>query len=202
MGYKALKGRENWESESGKKAQKAEQSLVTAFKKYFKDSEYEIIDHPKQLKNLYSKVSLSPDELEQIYNPDIDITKKQWGVSPDFAIKNNKSGKILFGEIKRQDGWVEGKDPSAGRGNAHERLCKLFTPGLLKTYKSISHIDEPFFLPFWVVFQGDITRDPKRVREITYWFDIYKGNYFFWRPNMTDDDLIDFFNKWIKNHLN
>ena len=56
MGYKALKGRENWESESGKKAQKAEQSLVTAFKKYFKDSEYEIIDHPKQLKNLYSRV--------------------------------------------------------------------------------------------------------------------------------------------------
>lgn len=202
MGHKALSGRENWETESGKKALNSEQNLIKAFEKHFENTDYEIIDHPTQLKNLYSQVQLSPDEIEQIYNPDIDISKKEWGVSPDFAIKNKKSGKILFGEIKRQDGWVEGKDPSAGRGNAHERLCKLFTPGLLKTYKVISHIDEPFFLPFWVVFQGDITRDPKRVREITYWFDGYKGNYFFWRPNMTDIDLIEFFEKWIKRHLN
>ncbi len=202
MGHKALRGRENWETESGKKALNAEQNLIKAFEKHFENTDYEIIDHPTQLKNLYSQVQLSPDEIEQIYNPDIDISKKEWGVSPDFAIKNKKSGKILFGEIKRQDDWVEGKDPSAGRGNAHERLCKLFTPGLLKTYKVISHIDEPFFLPFWVVFQGDITRDPKRVREITYWFDVYKGNYFFWRPNMTDIDLIEFFEKWIKKHLN
>ena len=202
MGHKALSGRENWETESGKKALNSEQNLIKAFEKHFENTDYEIIDHPTQLKNLYSQVQLSPDEIEQIYNPDIDISKKEWGVSPDFAIKNKKSGKILFGEIKRQDGWVEGKDPSAGRGNAHERLCKLFTPGLLKTYKVISHIDEPFFLPFWVVFQGDITRDPKRVREITYWFDGYKGNYFFWRPNMTDIDLIEFLEKWIKRHLN
>lgn len=202
MGHKALSGRENWETESGKKALNSEQNLIKAFEKHFENTDYEIIDHPTQLKNLYSQVQLSPDEIEQIYNPDIDISKKEWGVSPDFAIKNKRSGKILFGEIKRQDGWVEGKDPSAGRGNAHERLCKLFTPGLLKTYKEISHIDEPFFLPFWVVFQGDITRDPKRVREITYWFDGYKGNYFFWRPNMTDIDLIEFFEKWIKRHLN
>lgn len=48
---------------------------------------------------------------------------------------NVETGKILFGEIKRQDGWVENKLPSAGIGNAHERLCKLFSPGLLKAYK-------------------------------------------------------------------
>ena len=138
---------------------------------------------------------------KQIYNPNIDLSKKEWGVSPHFAIQNKTSGKLLFGEIKRQDGWVEGKEPSAGRGNAHERLCKLFTPGLLKTYKAISNINEPLFLPFWIVFQGDITRDPKRVREITYWFDSYKGNYFFWRPKMTDADLINFFETWIKRHL-
>ena len=201
MAGENLRKRENWETESGKKAQKAEQNLIKAFENYFKDTDFEIIDHPTELKNLYSNVQLSPDEIEQIYNPDIDLSKKEWGVSPDFAIKNKTSGKILFGEIKRQDGWVEGKEPSAGRGNAHERLCKLFTPGLLKTYKAISHINEPLFLPFWVVFQGDITRDPKRVREITYWFDSYKGNYFFWRPKMTDADLINFFETWIKRHL-
>lgn len=201
MASENLRKRKNWETTSGKKAKKAEQNLIQVFTEYFKDSNYQIIDHPNQLKNLYSQVSLSPDETKNIFNPKIDITKKQWGVSPDFAIKNTKNGKILFGEIKRQDGWVEGKKPSAGRGNAHERLCKLFTPGLLKTYRNISNIKDEDFLPFWVVFQGDITRDPKRVREITYWFDSYKGNYFFWRPNMTDKDLIHFFKFWIEKHL-
>lgn len=201
MGHKELSNRENWESKSGKKAQIAEQNLIRAFENHFLNSDFEIIDHPDQLKNLYSQVELSNEEEEQIYKPDIDISKKKWGVSPDFAIINNKTQKILFGEIKRQDGWVEGKSPNAGRGNAHERLCKLFTPGLLKAYKAISKIDDQNFLPFWVVFQGDITRDPKRVREITYWFDTYKRNYFFWRPTMTDQDLIQFFEKWIKQYL-
>lgn len=186
MAGENLRKRTNWETLSGNNAKKAEQNLIKVFENYFINTDFEIIDHPTQLKNLYSKVQLSPDEIKQIHNPNVDLSKKEWGISPDFAIKNKKSEKILFGEIKRQDGWVEGKKPSAGRGNAHERLCKLFTPGLLKTYKAISHIDESSFLPFWVVFQGDITRDPKRVREITYWFDSFKGNYFFWRPNMTD----------------
>ena len=35
-------------------------------------------------------------------------------------------------ESKRQDGWVEGGARKDGRGNAHERSCKFFTPGLLK----------------------------------------------------------------------
>lgn len=106
--------------------------------------------------------------LSQIFNPDIDLENTLWGVSPDFAIENTETRKILFGEIKRQDGWVEGKDPSAGRGNAHERLCKLFTPGLLNVYRKIVGIDTEDILPFWVVFEGDITRDPKRVREIKF----------------------------------
>ena len=201
MAGENLRKRTNWETLSGNNAKKAEQNLIKVFENYFINTDFEIIDHPTQLKNLYSKVQLSPDEIKQIHNPNVDLSKKEWGISPDFAIKNKKSEKILFGEIKRQDGWVEGKKPSAGRGNAHERLCKLFTPGLLKTYKAISHIDESSFLPFWVVFQGDITRDPKRVREITYWFDSFKGNYFFWRPNMTDKNLIHFFETWIKHHL-
>ncbi len=201
MAGENLRKRKNWEAETGKKAQDAEQNLIKVFEEYFKNTDYEIMNHPTQLKNLYANVQLSPDEIEQIYNPDINISEKKWGLTPDFAIKNKKNGKILFGEIKRQDGWVENKKPSAGRGNAHERLCKLFTPGLLKTYRYISQINEPNFLPFWVVFQGDITRDPKRVREITYWFDTYKGNYFFWRPKMTGKELIQFFETWIKSHL-
>lgn len=201
MGKKALSGRNNWQDEGGMKAANAEQNLYKVFKQHFKGTEYKLHEKPKHLKNLYANVQLSDDVIEQIYNPPISLTKTKWGVSPDFAIENMRTHKILFGEIKRQDGWVEGTDPSAGRGNAHERLCKLFTPGLLKVYREIGHIDNSNILPFWVVFEGDITRDPKRNREIAFWFDSYKANYFMWRPNMTAKDLTDHFDNYLRPYL-
>ena len=207
MGKKALSGRENWQTESGPGglAGTAEKNLYAAFKKAFEGTVYQISDHPKDLKHLYEDIELSQEIMSQIFCPDeatMNSDKKRgWGVSPDFSIKNTKTGKILFGEIKRQDGWVEGKDPSAGRGNAHERMCKLFTPGLLKTYRKISGITSPDILPFWVVLEGDITRDPKRNREIAFWFDSFDKNYFMWRPNMTDQDLIYHFNTYLKPYL-
>ena len=201
MGKKALSERDNWQEQGGFKAALAETNLYDVFKKHFKGTEYKLHEKPTHLKNLYAKVALPNAVLKQIYNPKIDLGKTRWGVSPDFAIENTKTNKILFGEIKRQDGWVEGKDPSAGRGNAHERLCKLFTPGLLKAYREIGGIKNENILPFWVVFEGDITRDPKRNREIAFWFDKYKSNYFMWRPNMTAEDLIEHFEANLKKYL-
>lgn len=201
MGKKELKSRENWQQQGGIKALQAENNLYDVFHFYFMGTKYRIHEKPKHLKNLYASVQLSDDVLSQIYNPLIDLQKTQWGISPDFAIENTVSGKILFGEIKRQDGWVEGKNPSAGRGNAHERLCKLFTPGLLNAYREISGIINENILPFWVVFEGDITRDPKRNREIAFWFGKFDKNYFMWRPNMTGEDLVRHFNDFLKPYL-
>lgn len=207
MGKKALSRRKNWQTESGPGglAGTAEKNLYAVFKKAFEGTVYEISDHPADLKHLYEDIPLPSETLSQIFCPDemtMNAAKKRgWGVSPDFSIKNTVTGKILFGEIKRQDGWVEGKDPSAGRGNAHERMCKLFTPGLLKTYRKIGGINSPDILPFWVVLEGDITRDPKRNREIAFWFDTFDKNYFMWRPNMTGQDLINHFNNYLKPYL-
>lgn len=207
MARKELRGRDNWQTESGPggAAGIAEKNLYEVFKRAFEGTEYEISDHPTDLKHLYEEVKLSEQTVAEIFNPD-DVTMKKikrrgWGVSPDFSIKNKKSGKILFGEIKRQDGWVEGKNPSAGRGNAHERMCKLFTPGLLNAYRKIGGITDASILPFWVVLEGDITRDPKRNREIAFWFDEYDKNFFMWRPNMKDEDLIEHFDKYLKPYL-
>jgi len=201
MGKNELSGRSIWQDVSGAKAAIAEHNLYNVFNNHFKGTEYKLIEKPTHLKNLYTQVALPQSTLKQIFNPPIDIASAQWGVSPDFAIENTRTGKILFGEIKRQDGWVEGKDPSAGRGNAHERLCKLFTPGLLKAHRRIGHITDASLLPFWVVFEGDITRDPKRVREITFWFDKYKANFFMWRPTHTGADLINHFENFLKSGL-
>ena len=206
MAKQELSNRDNWQTESGPggKAGVAEHNLLAVFQAAFKGTDYVISDHPTDLKHLYENVKLSPETVSQIFNPDADTMRnaqsRGWGVSPDFSITNKKTGKILFGEIKRQDGWVEGKDPSAGRGNAHERMCKLFTPGLMKAYRQISKISDTSILPFWVVLEGDITRDPKRNREIAFWFDTYDKNYFMWRPNMDGQALIDHFNKYLKKY--
>jgi hypothetical protein len=201
MAKKELSDRKIWQDVSGEKALTAEQNFYDVFESAFKNTHYFLHRHPNHLKNLYAKVKLTKDVLDEIYNPDMDLSATNWGVSPDFAIENIKTKKILFGEIKRQDGWVEGKSPSAGRGNAHERLCKLFTPGLIKAYRIISKIENEDILPFWVVFIGDITRDPKRVREITFWFDKYTDNFFMWRPNTSGDGLINHFNIKLKKYL-
>lgn len=201
MGKRALSGRDNWQEQGGAKASQAEKNLYVAFYEHFRGTEYVLHEKPKHLKNLYAKVNLPDEVIEQIFNPSIDLSRTQWGVSPDFAIENTRTHKILFGEIKRQDGWVEGKDPSAGRGNAHERLCKLFTPGLMAAYRKIGGITSPDILPFWVVFEGDITRDPKRNREVAFWFDTYDKNYFMWRPHMTNEDLTRHFDYYLRPYL-
>lgn len=186
--------RRKWQDYGGSKATVAEHSFIDVFSKLFEGTEYEVVSQPTVFKDLYVNVPLSNEEMAAIYTPEKPITKH--GIQPDGAIRNKKTGKTIFVEIKRQDGWVEGKPRSAGRGNAHERLCKYFTPGLLDKLRKTGCIQAPN-LPFWIVFQGDITRDPCRVREITFWFANYKANFFFWRNPKDASPLIEHFDKYI-----
>ena len=186
--------RRKWQDYGGFHATEAEHSFVEVFSKLFEGTDYEVISQPTMFRNLYVDVKLSKEEQALIYTPEEPITKH--GIQPDGAIRNKINGKIIFVEIKRQDGWVEGKPRSAGRGNAHERLCKYFTPGLLSKLRETGKIPSPH-LPFWIIFQGDITRDPCRVREITYWFGKHKANYFFWRNTKNPDELTAHFRQYI-----
>lgn len=191
--------RGKWQDYSGENAEKAEQLFFSAFSEYFKGKDYEIIEKPSDFKNLYVNVALTEDELSEIYKPKIPVTKH--GVFPDYAIINNKTRKKIYVEVKRQDGWVEGGKRSDGRGNAHERSSKFFTPGLLEALRKEGNIDSDK-LPFWTVFQGDITKDPCRVREITFWYgDENRGHYFFWRDTSDSLKLTSHFENYIKQIL-
>lgn len=53
-------------------------------------------------------------------------------------------------------------------------------------------------LPFWTVFQGDITRDPCRVREVALWYEGFEDHYFFWRNSKVADPLVEHFIEKIK----
>lgn len=201
MGTQELRKRANWQSDSGAKALKTEEifqkslqkALDIVFPKTF------LVDrHPKEFNDIYSTYPLPPNVLNKIYNIDMNEKKAngkpkyEWGISMDFAVRNLNNEKILFGEIKRQDGWIETTNMQAGRGNAHERSCKYFTPGLMKILRETSKLSKEI-LPFWLIIVGDITRDPRRNREIAYWFQEYTKNYYMWRDTNDIGDMLDFF---------
>lgn len=194
MGKDELSGREIWQDYSGGNATTAEKNFQTVMSQAFVGSDYRVRPKPKEFKDIYTKIILSPEVLAQMYNPN-----ETWkhGFLPDYAIDNIRTKKTLYVEVKRQDGWVEGKPRKAGRGNAHERSCKLFTPGLIKIMRQHGHLGEDV-LPFWVVFQGDIARDPKRNREIYCWYQGIERHFFMWRDSTNADALLEHFNTKLK----
>lgn len=197
MGTLALRKRKNWQTISGGKALDQEELFKNAFLREFKNSnEFVLRTKPKDFKHIYEKVKLSRGVKAAIYSPG-----RRWthGIKIDFAIENKKTKKTLYIEVKRQDGWVEGKPPSAGRGNAHERSSKFFTPGLLKILREKGRLGD-HVLPFWTVFAGDIARDPKRVREVTCWYDVFPDHFFMW--TYPDEKLLtNHFNDKLKRLL-
>ena len=209
MASSELRKRGNWQTISGYKALKIEEifqaslqdALDTVYPNVF------LVDrHPKEFGNIYSTYPLSQEIQNKIFNVDI-LEKKQngklkykWGISMDFAIRNTQNNKILFGEIKRQDGWIETTNMQAGRGNAHERSCKYFTPGLMRALRREGGLSDEI-LPFWLVIVGDITRDQRRNREIAYWFQEYTKNYYMWRNTDDIGDLLDFFENNLLPYL-
>ena len=113
-------------------------------------------------------------------------------------VEKTKIGEESAAFIKRKNnGWVEGGTRQDGRGNAHERSCKFFTPGLKDALQQKGNLDESI-IPFWVMFMGDITRDPCRVREIKLWYSGIEGHYFMWRNLNNATPLIDHFINHIK----
>ena len=195
MGSDANRLRKKWQDYSGKNAAVAERSFLETFQLIFEDTEFAIRAQPNEFNKIYVDFPLDPQTLQEIYTPPDLITRH--GVFPDYAIDNTSNNKTIYIEVKRQDGWVEGGKRSDGRGNAHERSCKFFTPGLQKILRQEGNLGDDV-LPFWTVFQGDITRDPCRVREITCWYDDLKGHFLFWRDATNPEPLIAHFEEHIQ----
>lgn len=209
MATQELRKRANWQTISGAKALATEElfrvSLQTALDGAY-PGKFEVDRHPKEFGDIYSTYTLPESVLEKIYNVDVTAKKSngkpkyKWGISMDFAIRNKENRKILFGEIKRQDGWIETTKMKAGRGNAHERSCKYFTPGLMNIIRETGKLSEEI-LPFWLVVVGDITRDPRRNREIAFWFQNYTKNYYMWRNTDDVGEMLDFFENNLLEYL-
>ena len=113
MGSDANRLRSKWQDYSGSNAAHAEHSFYNAFNSYFEDIRlfeeplYEIIPKPKEFDRIYVDIQLSPEVQSEIFTPPEPVDRH--GISPDFAIKNLKTSKKIYVEVKRQDGWVEEK---------------------------------------------------------------------------------------------
>lgn len=195
MGSEANRLRAKWQHYSGKNAGQAENDFFETFEKAFIGTQYQIRKKPKEFNTLYVNYPLDDQTSSEIYTPNKPI--KIHGVQPDCAIKNTLTNKTIYIEVKRQDGWVEGGKRSDGRGNAHERSCKFFTPGLIEALRQEGGISAPH-LPFWTVFIGDITRDPCRVREVHFWYQQHNGHFFFWRNQKDPTNLFLHFEQYIQ----
>lgn len=206
MASEDLRGRVNWQTVSGAKALIVEENFRKALQAALQGAypgKFRV-GKPTEFKDIYSRYDLPNETLDKIYNVSMKkgdgLARYSWGISMDFYVENRQNGKKLFGEIKRQDGWIESTEPSAGRGNAHERSAKYFTPGLIAALRNEGKLGHGV-LPFWLVFIGDITRDPRRNREIAFWFQGFESNYFMWRDQNDLDSILLHFQENLLPHL-
>lgn len=99
-------------------------------------------------------IDVKPADLKRLY-------QGRWGAVPDLAMRNNARGTTVWVEIKQQ----------GAAGNAHERACKYFAPGLVRRAENLANVERPFYF----IFAGGIVDTPgksdKYHAEIETWFD-------------------------------
>ena len=143
-------------------------------------SQYKIDDMPEDLKQIYRKkqgvdpdlanwaartqrvlraLGVDPDLANRVARPQRRL--HALGVEPDLAIRNRAKGTKIWVEIK----WQKAE------GNAHERACKYFAPGLVSRAETLANVVRPFYF----VFAGGMVDTPgksdKYHAAIETWFD-------------------------------
>ena len=110
-----LRKRANWQAISGAMALKAEEIFIVSFQTaldFAYPKTFRVERYPRDFEDIYSTYPLPNSILNEIFNVNVNELssngklKYHWGIRMDFAIRNLRSDKVLFGEIKRQDGWV------------------------------------------------------------------------------------------------
>jgi len=123
--------------------------------------------------------------LRRLYGP-----HNRWGVVPDSAIENTRTNRTVFVEVKRQH----------ARGNAHERACKFFAPGLVNKAREIGNVRSQHY-PFFWIFTNGMVEDEKYRSEIMFWFNSpeSKNHCLLW--DKTPVQLLDFFQNNMRQIL-
>lgn len=124
-----------------------------------------------------------PRDLREIYG-------RSHGIVPEAVIRNSRTNRAVYVEVKRQ----------RNAGNAHERACKYFAPGIIASARAIANQPDDI-IPFWWIFTNGIATDPRYVQEITHWFRGVEDNLLLWRAIRDYEPVVDHFERCIKPML-
>lgn len=158
--------RDNWQAEANQRGRTSESKFDDVMSQIFATEGF---DHYV----LHRKVR----HLKRLYGP-----HNRWGVVPDSAVENTRTNRTVFVEVKRQ----------RAAGNAHERACKFFAPGLVTKAQEVGNI-RPEHYPFFWIFTNGMVESEKYRSEISFWFNSpkSKSHYFLW--DKMPLQLLDFF---------
>lgn len=169
MAREHLEGRDNWQDEANKRGSKAETGFSGVMRQYFVGTNFSIEDGPRDLARIYGQ---------------------NRGIRPDHAIRNRKTGKAVYVEVKRQ----------RAAGNAHERACKYMMPGILSSARDASN-QPAHVIPIWWIFTNGIAIDERYRREIMHWFRGIEGHVLLWQDINDSSIATSHFEKYIRRFL-
>lgn len=173
MTSKHLSSRDKWQSLSTSSGQSAEDVFSVIMEKHLENSNIEYIYKPDSLRGIYGIHSKSG---------------RPHGIQPEACFCNKDNGKKIYAEIKKQK----------AEGNAHERACKYFSPGLVKSIQKIANQPNEIF-PMWMIFSGGISTHPRYQQEIKHWFGNKKNHLFLWQNLRDYKSLTNHFDTYIRN---
>jgi hypothetical protein len=121
----------------------SETNFIAAARECLDSEQYEILDHPRELANLF------PGEL---------AGDRDLGVIPEAAIISKQTGRRFFVEVKKQ----------GDAGNADERACKHHT---VQFYKCLHERFGYDYHPFVTVMCESLALNPRYTRKAVYLFE-------------------------------
>ena len=178
MGREHLEGRDNWQRDSAIRGSEAERAFDAIMQNYVIDTDYEYEYKPKDLRGIYG---LQPSGRRG---------EQPHGILPEAVIRSKTTGRAVYVEVKRQ----------RAAGNAHERACKYFAPGIIASARAIARQPEGI-IPFWWIFTNGIATDPRYVQEITHWFHGVERHLLLWESIQDYEPVISHFERHIQPML-
>ncbi len=106
---------------------------------------------------------------------------------PEFAVRNTKTCKAIYVEIKRQK----------AEGNAQERACKYLMPGIVASARQKANQPDDV-LPFWLIFTNGIASDSNYRREIQHWCQGIDSHLLLWRHVRDHEAVTSHFDTHIR----
>lgn len=178
---KQVQKKKSWQKDARKRTIFDEQRISDTLEAFFKGTEYTYIKSPRKMfKNFFMSGTLTDHDKEVMYTPEKGI--RSLDMEPDGIIINNRTGKSILLEHKRQDGLTEGRASDKSSGNQYERVGRYMLPGVALKLRKICRLENKV-TPFLMVVTGPVTKEERQIHILRTMFDApgSENNLFLWR---------------------